>query len=501
MSNLSGLLARYEADARVQQLKAAVASRARVQVRGCKGGVNGFLIAALSTQLEVHQIVVANDKEEAAYLQNTLANLLASRSVRFFPDSFKRPQYFEALDTHQVLQRTEAVNSLTQTASGGEILVTYPEALFEMVVSPEVLNENRILIKQGENVDVPTIIAILTEYGFSREDFVYEPGQYSIRGGIIDIFSYGNDFPYRIELFDEEVETIRTFNPMDQLSVQRIASVSIVPNINTRFQQKDKVALLDMLPADACIWMTDLNLLMDRIGECGRKAATVMQKMTILDEGDLAELFRDKAFVDEKRILAGLQDRPLVFLNDYDQPLAVQQTLQIQTSLQPVFNKQFDLLINDLTDHSSKGYDNFIFTDNAKQIDRFYAIFNDLNAHIQFRPVLSAIHEGFIDHDLKVVCYTDHQVFERFHRYKLKRGFTKDQAINLKMLRELVPSDFVVHIDHGIGRFSGLEKIEVNGKVQESVRIVYKNNDLLYVGINSLHKLSRYSGATARRLY
>ncbi|MEO0878024.1 MAG: transcription-repair coupling factor, partial [Bacteroidota bacterium] len=222
---------RYQADERLAQLLSGLVSEEgqphpRLQLLGLKGSIGSFIISSAYKKAGRHHLVVANDKEEAAYIQNTIAGLLEPKPVRFFPDSFKRPMYFEVLDTNHVLQRTETVNHLTQSKAKGEIVVTYPEALFEKVVSPQVLNENRINIQVGETVDVGTIIELLTEYGFSREDFVYEPGQFSIRGGIIDIFSYGNEYPYRVELFDEEVETIRTFNPLDQLSVRTIRQVS-----------------------------------------------------------------------------------------------------------------------------------------------------------------------------------------------------------------------------------------------------------------------------------
>lgn len=499
MGNLEDLLQRYRNDDRLKQLLTALGGGAegdqpRIQLTGLRGSLSSFVISAAYKEANQHHLVVANDKEEAAYLQNTVAGLLEPKPVRFFPDSFKRPLYFDVLETNHVLQRTETVNNLSQSKAKGEIVVTYPEALFEKVVAPEVLNANRINIVVGELVDVNTMIELLTEYGFSREDFVYEPGQFSIRGGIIDIFSYGNDYPYRIELFDEEVETIRTFNPLDQLSVRTIKQVSIVPNINTKFSQDQKVPLFQVLPPNTVIWIADLQLLLDRLQACFEKAEEFAKSITILDEGDLAEIFRDRAFIHPGEVVADVADHPIILFTDHTQPIPVQQKIHFDARPQPSFNKNFDLLIKDLHSNTGERRENFLFTDNPKQIERFYAIFNDLNAHVQFHPIIKAVHEGFVDIDLGVACYTDHQIFERFHRYKLKRGFTKDQALNLKMLRELEPGDFVVHIDHGIGRFSGLEKLDVNGKSQESVRIVYKNNDLLYVGINSLHKLSRHSG-------
>lgn len=499
MGHLQELLTPYQADERVQQLLAAIASEQgttmpRIQLKGLKASVSSFVIAATYLQAQGHHLIIADNKEQAAYLQNNIANLLDPQPIRFFPDSFKRPLYFEALDSNHVLQRTEVINHLTQAKANTEIVVTYPEALFEKVVAPEVINDNRININKGEDIDLGTLMELLVEYGFSREDFVYEPGQFSIRGGIVDIFSYGNEYPYRIELFDEEVESIRTFNPMDQLSVRKIEQVSIVPNVNTKFDNSQKVSLFEVLPPNTVLWMEDMQFVLDRLQTCAEEADKMLQGFNILDEGDRVALFRDQAFVQSEDVLAQLDQRTLVFVSNVSQPLPVQQTINFNIQAQPTFNKNFELLIRDLNEHSASGFNNYIFTDNPKQIDRFQNIFDDLQMEVQFKPVLKAIHAGFIDNDLKLVCYTDHEIFERFHRYRLKRGFTKDQALNLKMLRELERGDYVVHMDHGIGRFSGLEKLEVSGRIQESVRIVYKNNDLLYVGINSLHKLSKYSG-------
>jgi transcription-repair coupling factor (superfamily II helicase) len=497
LSNLTQLLERYRDDqrvARIAQLLDSPGDPARVQLAGLSGSLDCFLLAGLYQRRGGHHLVIAEDKEEAAYLQNTVANLLKPKPVRFFPDSFKRPLYFEVLEPNNVLQRTETINYLTHSRAKGEIVVTYPEALFEQVVAPEVLNKTRIEIRKDETLDLPTIIEVMAEYGFKREDFVYEPGQFSIRGGIVDIYSYGNEYPYRVELFDDEVESIRTFDPLTQLSVRNISEVSIVPNINTKFGRGEKVSLFRVLPANTTLWVRDLQIILDKLANAFEKAEAFAQTITVLDKDQQADIFRDRAFIRPGEVAGDVAGQPIVLLTKRQQPIEVTERIEIDAKPQPSFNKNFELLIRNLNDNQASGLENFIFTDNPKQIERFYAIFNDLEAHVQFHPAMEAIHQGFVDADQRVACYTDHQIFERFHRYRLNRGFTKDQAISLKMLRELEPGDFVVHIDHGVGRFSGLEKISVGGQTQEAVRIVYKNNDLLYVGINSLHKLSKFSG-------
>ena len=497
MNPAEQLLERYAASDRVAQLTSLTKTDGeapRIQLKGLAGALESFLVAGCYRKVGGHYLVVATDKEEAAYIQNTIAALLPKKQVRLLPDSFRRPLYFEVLDPTNVLLRTETINYLTHSQSKGEIVVTYPEALFEQVVAPAVLTKSRIEIQKGEDIDVDTIIEVLVEYGFKREEFVYEPGQFSIRGGIVDIFSYGNEYPYRIELFDDEVESIRTFDPMNQLSVETVSYVSIVPNINTKFDRDQKTSIFNVLPQDTVIWLKDFQLLLDRLGEAFRKAEEFGKNLTLVDDEEINQFFSDRAFIRPGEVLEDVAEKPIVFFSDYKQPVPIGHTIDCRAKPQPSFNKNFELLIRNLLENTSSGLTNYIFTDNAKQIERFYAIFNDLSAEVRFEPVPVSIHAGFIDSELEAACYTDHQIFERFHRYKLRRGFTRDQALNLRLLRDLTAGDLVVHIDHGVGRFSGLEKLEINGKVQESVRLVYKNNDILYVGINSLHKLSKYSG-------
>jgi len=496
VSNLEQLLALYREDKRTQQILAALnaASHARLQLQGTVGALDCFVLAGTYLAQPRYFLVIASDKEEAAYMQNSLAGLLDKKPVLFFPDSFKRPQYFEALDTANVLQRTETINKITSSGAVGEIIVTYPEALFEKVVAPQALEKTRIDIHIKEKLDVEYLIEVLVEYGFRREEFVYEPGQFSVRGGIVDIFSYGNEYPYRVELFDEDVESIRVFDPLTQLSLRNIARVSVVPNINTQFSVDDKVSLFQVLAPDTVVWASDFQTLLDRLQMCVEKAAEFAKSITILDKSELAEIFRDRAFIRPAEVMEEVQRHPIVCFGAGPQPILLKDKVLFTARPQPSFNKNFELLINNLRDNEAQQMVNYIFTDNPKQVERFYAIFSDLHAGVHFHPVITAIHEGFVDLDLKVACYTDHQVFERFHRYKLRQGFTRDQAVNLKMLRDLQQGDYVTHIDHGIGRFSGLQKMDINGHVQECVRLVYKNNDLLYVSINSLHKISKFVG-------
>ncbi|MFZ1750591.1 MAG: transcription-repair coupling factor, partial [Saprospiraceae bacterium] len=358
---------------------------------------------------------------------------------------------------------------------------------------PTLLEKDKIEIIKNASLDINTMIELLVMYGFDRVEFVYQPGQFSIRGGIIDIFSYGNEWPYRIEMFDVDVESIRTFHPTTQLSVQEISRVSIIPNINNKFTQSQKISIFKVFANDTCIWVKEPEMLVDKLQLSFEKVEKYAESLIVSSEEELKEIFNERAFIYPTKIVEELSEYSVISLAA-SAHFGSGDVITFDASPQPAFNKNFNLLIENLKENTSREYTNFIFTDNVKQIERFYNIFEDMGVSVQFHPIHKSVHKGFIDHKNKIACYTDHQIFERFHRYKLKQGFTEDMAISLKMLKELQPGDYVTHIDHGIGRYSGLETIEINGHRQETVRLFYLNNDILYVGINSLHKISRYVG-------
>jgi transcription-repair coupling factor (superfamily II helicase) len=509
LDTLNQLLSLYRDSTRVKQivktLENTTNTPARLQLVGLMGAQESFALAGTYLQSPTSHMVVAIDKEDAAYMHNDLQNLLPHRTVHFFPDSFKYPTKFEDLKPDNVLQRTECINKITQSTTTGDIVVTYPEALFEKVVAPQYLDAQRIDIKVGETLDVDFMMALLVDYGFLHVDFVYQPGQFSLRGGIVDVYSYGNELPYRIELFDVEVESIRTFDPNTQLSQQRIAKVSIVPNINTRFSQSQKVSIFKVLNANTTIWMRDPDILLDKLQICFEKAEKFAEGLRFESDEELKEIFNDRAFIRPYEVIDDVDAMNIVVMKRVKNMSAkntegVSQTINFTDSVefnarpQPSFNKNFELLIKNLHENESNRLKNYLFTDNDKQMQRLFSIFQDLNAKVKVEPVYQALHQGFIDTDLNVACYTDHQIFERYHSYRLRKGYDKNQALNTRILKELQAGDYVTHIDHGVGKFSGLEKITINGQVQEALRLVYSNNDLLYVSINSLHKVARFVG-------
>jgi transcription-repair coupling factor (superfamily II helicase) len=392
--------------------------------------------------------------------------------------------------------RTE---TLTKLSAGGnkKIIVTYPEALFEKVVLPKTLSGNIIYIKTSDTIDVDGLMEKLIGYGFERTDFVYEPGQFALRGGILDIYSFGNEKPYRIELFGNDVDSIRIFDPESQLSERKLLQVSIIPNIETQFNDGEKISLLEYLPENTIVWMQDWDLTKERLltqeEDVDMFLGLAPSKPTEEDENIVRVQLTKEDFITASSFENEIANRHTI---EFGHSSTYNNSVEIEfhTKEQPAFNRKFDFLIKDLKEWERKGFALYLFADNPRQLERLHSIFEDLKVEIKFAPIPVSIHEGFIDEDVKVVCYTDHQIFQRYHKYKVKQAYNKNKALTLRTLRELQPGDYVTHIDHGVGVYSGLQKIESNGKLQEAVRIIYKDSDILYVNINSLHKISKYTG-------
>ncbi len=495
---LEEIIIAYSESPQVKQLISLLNGSTRtLGVEGLIGSQDAFIAASVFKQTGFNHLFILSDKEEAAYFQNNLKNLLGSKDIFFFPDSFKRPQDFTELNNNNVLLRTETVNRLNNPSTKKEMVATYPEALMEKVVKAEALTEQTLRLQVSEKLDIDFMIDLLVDFEFERVDFVYEPGQFSLRGDIIDVFSFGNEFPYRVELFGSEIESIRTFDPLTQLSQKKIASVTIVPNIQTHFSNDRKTSVFDVLPADTVIWIKDAQTLTDVFSVALEKAKKIQPEIRKHKFEHPHHPFLDadaeEVFVPLDEFQKGLSRFRIVEFGNKSF-LKPENIIAFNARPQPSFNKNFDYLIRNLHENTESGYTNLIFAENPKQVERFYAIFNDLKADVNFIPVHTGIHQGFIDDELKICFYTDHQIFNRYHKFNLRQGFNKDKALLMKTLRELRPGDYVTHIDHGVGVFSGLEKIEVGGQVQEAVRLIYAGNDLLYVGIQSLHKISKYVG-------
>lgn len=494
---LQGIAAAYRDDARTVAIAGDLDREgSRVHIAGLTGSSAALVAAGIHSRTPHTHVFVLNDSEEAAYFENDLSTLFPRKQVLFLPSSYKKADAFDEASSTAILTRTQALNQLMYRQQGGELIVTYPEALPEMMVKAEKLKENTLQLKTGEKVDVDFMLDLLIEYGFERVDFVYEPGEFSIRGGIVDIFSFGNEFPYRVELFGDEVESLRTFDPESQLSQRKISSLSIIPNINTRFVQEQQATIFDFLPEDTVFWLKDPGLVKEKWALLFQKAEAELRRMANA-KPDPDHPFFGKAignlFAGEEVFTRHLLKYRIVEWSGTSTFKATN-SYTFQTIPQPSFNRNFELLIKDLQDHAGKGFHNYIAAENPRQIERFYSIFRDLGANVPFTAIHHALSGGFVDKDLKIACYTDHQIFERYHKYKARSGYSRGKALTLRALRDLNPGDYVTHIDHGVGVFSGLERMNVGGQQQEMVRIVYKDKDLLYVSINSLHKIAKYSG-------
>lgn len=466
------------------------------RLSGLAGSQASVLAANLHTVSGGSHLFVLNDKTEAIYFENDLRGLLLKKDILMMPDSFKKPGRFDEVSNSNIQLRAETLNKLINAGGKSTLLVTYPEALVEKVVSVARLSKSTIRLKVGERVDVDFILELLLEYGFHREDFVYEPGEFSIRGGIVDIFSFGNEFPYRVELLGDEVESLRTFDPETQLSDRRIRELTIIPNINEQFERESYADIFEFLPEDMTIWLEDPALMLELLEHHAESSLAEFERLQSVDAD--RHPFRGKKwnefFVSAHEIADLIGGRRQVIFGPAAATPAGAAVAQYQSAPQADFNRNFEMLIRHLQENTTHGIRNYIFSDNARQIERFYHIFEDLRAKVEFTPLYTELAHGFTDPVTGIACYTDHEIFQRFHKYKARGGYSRSRAMSVKVLRDLQPGDFVTHLDHGVGVFSGLERVDINGQTQEMVRIKYRDNDLLYVNINSLHKISRYTG-------
>lgn len=470
-----------------------VAEQVQVQAKGLVGSSRAFVFAAAFNKLETrHHLFVVSDVEEAYHLHNDLENLIPPAQILFFPSPYHRHKIPTRLDNSYIQQRTEVLNRFKDKLVKPHVVITYPEALGEKVVAAQEIRKDTFKVKVGDEFDIDFIIDFLVEFHFERVDFVYEPGTFSIRGGIVDIFSYAAEKPFRIELFGDEVENIKQFDPETQLSERRLNSITIIPRMEGD-DARVRIPVLDFFPKDMVIWSDNFEHVEHSLKELYDRALHLSEEI-VSEIGfdpvgmlqlpkDFVKLLKQRTTVEEAR-KSYFQSQP---------------KLQFQTHPQPAFNKNFDLLGNKLEENDNNSYKTFIFSDAPKQIERIYAILEDMERPHNFTAIYHALHKGFHDDNLKIACYTEHEIFNRFKNYKAKKSYNQEKALTLQELFQMQPGDFIVHIDHGVGKFSGLEKINVHGRKQEAVRIEYKGGDLLYVNIHSLHKISRFIGQEGKQ--
>ncbi|SMC35939.1 transcription-repair coupling factor [Cellulophaga tyrosinoxydans] len=485
----------YAQSPQLQKLQNAIAnSESKTNLKGLIGSSLSFVLSAIFKKADNPFLLIFNDKEEAAYYLNDLEQLIGDKDVLFYPGSYRRPYQIEETDNANVLLRAEVLNRINSRKKPA-LIVTYPDALFEKVVTRKDLEKNTLKIKLEDSLSLDFLNEVLFEYKFKRVDFVTEPGEFSVRGGIVDVFSFSNDEPYRLEFFGDEVDSIRTFDVETQLSKEKVTKITIIPNVENKFLNETRESFLKYISANTIVFSSDLDLLFDRLDSFFEKAEEAFKKLST----EIKHAEPEALFVNSNSLKSQLKDFKLITSGN-SKSLSETSKITFETKPQPSFNKKFDLLIENLNENFEKGYTNYLFCATEQQAKRFYDIFEELIAaspssnKVHYKTVVFPLHEGFIDDDLKIVCYTDHQIFERYHKFHIKNGYAKKQAITLKELNRLELGDYVTHMDHGIGKFGGLQKIDVEGKKQEAIKLVYGERDILYVSIHSLHKISKFNG-------
>ena len=492
--NASLIQHRFAQAQQLQDLRQAIArSEGPVYLQGLVGSSFSFLTKALFEQEKRPFFLILRDKEEAAYYLNDLEHLLPEVPVLFYPASYRRPYEIEKVDNANVLLRAEVLNRI-QTTRKPYIVVSYPDALLEKVVTKKEFKKATLRIRTDEARSLDALNEKLFEFDFQRVDFVTEPGEFSVRGGIIDIFSFSHDEPYRIEFFGDEVESIRTFDIESQLSIKKVDHLDIIPNMARKFLEEARISFLDFIHPDTLVLVADPQQTQERLDSIFNKAREAFERMdTPISHQEPGLLFLNGEQFNKtlQRAHSIFMTLPAVRTHEERQKLT---PIRFTSAPQPSFNKNFDVLIQHLGENHEQGIQNIICCATEQQAKRFHDIFEEIDEEVHYQTLLLPLYSGFVDPALKLACYTDHQIFERYHKFHLKTGYAKKQAITLKELNKLELGDYVTHIDHGIGRFGGLQKIEVEGKQQEAIKLIYGDRDILYVSIHSLHKITKYNG-------
>ncbi|MES2805105.1 MAG: transcription-repair coupling factor [Bacteroidota bacterium] len=486
----------YDNSPKTQQIVARLLenNQVKMQLSGLLGSALSFVIRSVFKKAELPFLIVLNNKEEAAYYLNDLEQMIGEQDVLFYPGSFRRPYEIEDTDNANVLLRAEVLNRINSRKKPA-VIVTYPEALFEKVVTRKELDKNTLKVAVGDKISIDFINEVLFEYEFKRVDFITEPGEFSVRGGIVDVFSFSNDNPYRIEFFGDEVESIRTFDVATQLSIETQKKITIIPNVENKVFQENRESFLDYISEKTVIFIQNTEDFLSQLDKQFGKAEEAFAKLS----QEIKRSSPEKLFLNQTEFIKRALDFSIVELSS-KAIFRTNKKFEFHIQPQPSFNKQFDLLLNNLNENHFNGYKNYLFCSNDAQAKRFHDIFETLdeanseNIRKQYHTVVLPLYQGFIDEENQITCYTDHQIFERYHKFSIKNGYSKKQNITLKELTTLSVGDYVTHIDHGIGRFGGLQKIQVEGKTQEAIKLVYADNDIVYVSIHSLHKISKYNG-------
>ncbi len=461
-----------------------------IQAKGLVGSALSFVISDIFKGQDHPVLLILNDKEEAAYYLNDLEQLRKEENVLFYPGSYRRPYQIEETDNANILLRAEVLNRINSRKKPA-LLVTYPDALFEKVVTRKELDRQTLKVAVNDKLSLDFVNEMLFEYKFKRVDFVTEPGEFSVRGGIVDVFSFSHDEPYRIEFFGDEVDSIRTFDVEDQLSTGNVKKISVMPNLENKALTEIRESFLEYISPKTVVFIKNRSLLVDRTDKNFAKAEEAFSNL----DSEIKRNSPEELFMHGEALRSQLEKFTTVDLTSKIDGATADMMVTLDQQPQPSFNKQFDLLIANLNENTANGYINYIACVSEQAAKRFHDIFDDSEAIVKkYQTIVLSLYQGFIDNDQKIVVYTDHQIFERYHKFNLKNGYAKKQAITIKELSHLSVGDYVTHIDHGIGKFGGLQKIDVEGKPQEAIKLIYGERDILYLSIHSLHKISKYNG-------
>ena len=449
------------------------------------GGAYSLYAAGTVERMGGIHIFLTDDRDSAAYLVNDLYELLGEERVEFFSSGYKRSAAYGSEDAQGVVRRTSALNAITTFKKGFLAVCTYPEALAESVAEPVDMAEQSLHLKVGDSMEQSTLVNWLMEHGFNRVDFVYEPGQYSVRGGIVDIFSYVESKPYRVDFFGDEIDSLRRFDISSQLSHERPESVEIVANTMSDGESGNRVSLARFAQG-ATWWISDGDFALRKVAEVRKK---------VLEQAETEEEARSLAsrVTSRQVLLKDWEASSIVVWRDNIRERRATHTITFNTTPQPAFNRNFEMLADDIRWNGERGYTTSILSHNKAQMERLNNIFHQIGRkEVSFRAEDIVLHEGFVDNDLKVCVYTDHNIFDRYQRYRLRDEIKRDEQMTVAELNALKVGDYVVHIDHGVGRFGGLVKLNENGHTKEAIKLIYKDNDILFVNVHALHRISRY---------
>ncbi|MCH5334825.1 MAG: transcription-repair coupling factor [Alistipes sp.] len=452
-----------------------------VRLEELVGGAFSLYAAATVERSGGVHIFVAEDRDAAAGMANDFYALLDQSRVMFFPSAYKKSVVYGAEDAQGVVQRTAALNAVRNHQGGYTVVCTYPEALAETAAGAEEMRRGTISLSVGDRIPVAELEQMLVEAGFEQVDFVYEPGQYSVRGGIVDVFSYSESKPFRFDFFDDDIESVRRFEISSQLSAEKLKSAEIIPDLTS--SAGAKVSLAEFAGSSAVFWMPDADYVMRKVDDVRRKA--------LHDSSEPEKI--DGVVTSRRALTEAMRGSRLVMLRDNLAERPADVSVRFDTAPQPDFNKNFEMLADDMAARAAEGCRTYILSENKTQIERLQNIFHRLNRReVTFESLPLSLHDGFVDRALHLCMYVDHRIFDRYRRYRINGEIKRDEQMTVAELNSLKTGDYVVHIDHGVGRFGGLVKINENGRMHEAIKLIYKDNDVLFVNVHSLHRISRY---------